>query len=128
MLCNGSVENPRAVDVKGQVVSTCQLTDLACIFSGQRNTAANILGVLDTDQTGDGVMHILATNRCGDVFQGKRAVRLIWDRAGLYPAEGSHASRFVQIDVGLIAYDHFVASPSMLAAASSSLFSVGSSR
>jgi GAF domain-containing protein len=80
------IEDPRAVDVKGQPICLRNLPDLRRVLRSQRDAAAHVLCVLDANEPRDGVMHVLGLDRGADVIEQERAVVLILHRAGMNPA------------------------------------------
>src|SRR5215216_1029570 len=94
-------------------MTMCQVAYLAGIVWCEWNTATDILGIFEANQTCDGVMHIFGSNRGKDIIQGKRSIGLILDRAGLNPPQGGHPTRFIQINMRQIPNNYFISALTM---------------
>src|SRR5215208_4705783 len=87
-----------------------QLPCLTRVFGRERNASANVLGILETDQTRDGMMYILRSNGNEDVIEEQSSIFLVRNGTGLDTTQSGHPTCFIQIDVGLITNNDFISS------------------
>ena len=85
-----------------------KLTHLARIIRCQRNSAADVLCILQADQACNRVMHVLGADGGKNILEGEGAIRFVGNRTGLYPSQCRHTPRFIQIDMGPVSNDHFI--------------------
>src|SRR5215217_1135171 len=102
------IENPCAIDMQRQSLLMGNLTYSTSVSRRERNTAAHVLRILQTDQARNRVVHVLGPDRGADIFERQCSIRLVLHWTRLDATQGSHPSRLIQINMRKISNDHFI--------------------
>jgi hypothetical protein len=92
-------ESKRTVKMAGNIVINTECTNRVNVLGRQHSTAARVVGILETDSSGSGVVLVVRSDSCLDIVQIDRSVWLIRHRRIRHPEQGRRSTPFILEDV-----------------------------